>query len=198
MNKKSCVFNSLFLFALAGFLGFLPPFLGLNKPWLDPTETKIESILLKESKLLTGELKRDFVAYLVATAQDYEVDPLLVLAVMKVESTFRADAISYAGAYGLLQVKPVAAKEVAKVFGSPVVTNNELLDPYHNVQVGVQYLSYLKRMFRKDRARMLSAYNLGPTLVRRTGLQSSRYSRKVMRAYQQFLSHEPAMVLARR
>ena len=193
MNKNSCVFNNLILFAMAGLLGLLLPFLRPDQPLLNPTEAKIESILLKESNLLTGELKKDFVPYLVATAEDHEVDPLLVLAVMKVESTFKPDAISYAGAYGLLQIKPVAAQEV----GGRPMAKRELLDPYQNVQVGIQYLSYLKKMFRKDRVRMLSAYNMGPTLVRNQGVRSSRYSRKVMAAYQKFLSHDPAMLLAK-
>lgn len=188
----------MFLFALAGLMGILLPILGSNQSLLNPTEVKVESILQTESNLLTGELKRDFVSYLVAVAQDYEVDPLLVLAVMKVESTFRPDAVSNRGAMGLLQVKPVVAQEVAEVFGGNPVAKEDLLNPYHNVQVGVQYLSYLKKMFRMDRVRMLSAYNMGPTLVRNRGVASSRYSRKVMRAYQQYLSHEPTMVLAKK
>lgn len=177
-------------------LGVLLPVLGAEQPAFNPVEAKIRDILHKESRLLEGELKRDFVPYLVATARDYEVDPLLVLAVMKVESTFRPDAVSYAGAYGLLQIKPVAAKEVANVFGGTLVT--DLLNPYQNVQVGIQYLSHLKKMFSKDRIRMLSAYNMGPTLVRSRGVGSSRYSNKVMAAYQKFLSHDSAIVLAKK
>lgn len=198
MNTKSNSFNSLTLFVLSLIVGLSLPIFGSRQADFNPVEATIERILLSESKLLEGDLRKNFVPYLVATAKDYEVDPLLVLAVMKVESTFKPDVISYAGAYGLLQVKPVAAREVAKVFGNAEAARGNLLDPYHNVQVGVQYLSYLRKLFARDHVRMLSAYNMGPTTVRRTGLQSSRYSRKVMAAYQKFLSHDSAMVLAKR
>lgn len=197
-NKKTNKFNSLFLFALVCLLGFGLRFLMVQTQQAGPLERQIEAILAKDAALFSPQFRRDFVPYLVATAQDHEIDPLLVLAVMKVESTFRPDAISNRGAMGLLQIKPVAAQEVVKVFGLEAAAKKNLLDPYHNVRVGVRYLSYLKKMFRKDRIRMLSAYNMGPTTVRRTGIQSSRYSRKVMRTYYAYLSHDPELLLARK
>lgn len=199
MNKKSNKFNSLFLFAVTLIVGSLLSLLGPQKhSRVSAVERRIEAILLKESNLLSGAVGRDFIPYLVTVAKDYEVDPLLVLAVMKVESTFRPEVVSSRGAIGLLQIKPVAAKEVANVFGTKALSKSDLFNPYHNVQVGVGYLSHLKKMFRRDRTRMLSAFNMGPTLVRKNGIHSSKYSSKVLRAYQQFLSHDPEMLLAKK
>lgn len=187
MNKKSNYFNSLFLFALTVGLGFLLHFLGPQASSSSRVETQVEAILLEESKFLTEELDKNFVSYLITTAKEYEIDPILVLAVMKVESSFKPDAKSHAGALGLLQLKPIAAKEVAKQFAVKPVNRQELMNPFINVKVGIQYLSYLRDYLGKDHLRFLSAYNLGPTKVKRSKTHSTKYARKVLRIYSQFL-----------
>lgn len=186
-NKKTSIFNSLFLFGVAGILGSLLTIFGPSEPKSVSTEAIVEKILLEESTLLQGSLKADFVPYLVAIAKDHELDPLLVLAVMKVESSFKPNAKSYAGALGLLQLKPIAAKEVAKVFDTEWVGSKRLMNPFVNVKTGVQYLAYLKRLVGKDKIKILSAYNLGPTCVKRSQSHSTKYARKVLKAYADFL-----------
>lgn len=184
--KKHSYFNVLLLLVVSLVTG-----LGITifseKPQNYATEALVEKILREESSLLDGRLNADFVPYLVSVAKDHELDPLLVLAVMKVESSFKPDAKSRAGALGLLQLKPIAAKEVTKVFATRWYGPRHLMNPFVNVKIGIQYLAHLKNLVGKDKIRILSAYNLGPTHVKRLQSHSTKYARKVLKAYTQFL-----------
>lgn len=186
MNKKSNCFGWLYILGVGVVLGFFLPNLNLKEGLRSSMEEHIESILERESFDLRGGLRREFISHLVSTANDYEFDPLLILAIMKVESAFNPSAVSFAGAYGLLQIKPVAAEEVATVFGGNSADAGDLFDPFVNVRVGVQYLSYLRDVVGRNPTRMLAAYNLGPTHVRRYGY-NLRYAGKVLNAYRSFL-----------
>lgn len=85
-----------------------------------------------------------------------EVSPALVLAVMAVESGGRADAVSSAGAAGLMQLIPATASR----FG---VTDSK--DPAQNIKGGVAYLDWLMKTFDRDPLMVLAAYNSGEGAV---------------------------------
>lgn len=89
-------------------------------------------------------------------ASKYGVDPLLVKAVIQVESAFNPDAVSYKGARGLMQLMPGTAKR----FG---VKN--IHDTDENIRGGVEYLSLLLKMFPNDLTRALAGYNAGENAV---------------------------------
>ena len=98
-----------------------------------------------------------------AASARYGVDPLLLQAVIEVESMYRTNAKSWANARGLMQVKPSTAEWIAKRENLP--TGN-LYDPAYNVLIGAAYLDYLVERFGSwDRAIM--AYNLGPNALGR-------------------------------
>lgn len=191
MENKRNGFNVLGFIVMSLVLGFL--FLSFN-PTVGERGQKgqlllqIEEILEQEAFILKGDVRSAFVEYLVETAREYEFDPLLILAIMKIESAFKPMAVSFSGAYGLLQIKPIAAEEVAQAYAGPRIFDYQLFDPFINVRIGVQYLSYLRDTLGPDKVRVLSAYNLGPTLVKRCRGHSTRYAKKVLRAYQSFLS----------
>lgn len=93
-------------------------------------------------------------------------DPALVLAVIEVESDFDAFAISPAGAFGLMQIRPATGRALARRLGMPWRGASTLFDPVSNVRLGVAYLQQLRRRFgRLETA--LAAYNWGPTRVDR-------------------------------
>lgn len=176
-------------------LGFIGLTLVLGSLLLAPrhlfrtTDQKVHQVrrlLEGENFVLTGDSRIRFAQYVVTTAEEYEFDPLLILAIMKIESSFNPRAVSYVGALGLMQVMPVAAREVASSFETPYFREVQLFDPYYNVRIGVQYLSWLRDMIGDHSTRMLSAYNMGPTLVKRRGIRSTDYSRKVLRAYERY------------
>lgn len=102
------------------------------------------------------------------------IEPLLVLAVIHVESTFDPDAVSNHGAAGLMQLKKRTMRDVLKRSGLPPADPR---DPVANVRAGVRYLGQLKNSFPGlDTA--LMAYNAGPTRIRshlRAGTVPRRY-----------------------
>ncbi|MBI5299697.1 MAG: lytic transglycosylase domain-containing protein [Deltaproteobacteria bacterium] len=193
MNRKSNKFSILYTLCLSLILGF--SLLSLNGkvmtkevPEKRALVIQIENYLEQEGFFLTGKMRSEFVSHLLSTAKDYEFDPWLILAIIKVESSFNPEAISNRGAMGLLQLKPIAAKEVAQVFEDAPIAPRQLLNPFVNVKIGVQYLSFLRDEIGKNPSRMLTAYNMGPTNVKRTGANSSGYSRKVLKIYKTLLS----------
>ena len=193
MNRKSNKFSVLYMLCLSLILGV--SLLSLNSKVVTQENFKerelvgqIETYLEQEDFNLTGSSRSHFIGYLVATAKDYEFDPWLILAIIKVESSFNPEAISHAGAMGLLQLKPIAAREVANFFEDTPIAPRELFNPFVNVKIGVQYLSFLRDAIGSDHSRMLTAYNQGPTNVKRTGARSSGYSRKVLRVYNNLIN----------
>jgi soluble lytic murein transglycosylase-like protein len=128
------------------------------------------------------------------------LDPLYALALIKIESNFRANAVSSQGAVGLLQLRPAAARSVAVVGGESVTGEavhhpSRLRDPQTNVSLGLRYLRHLEGQF-ADRTTALAAYNLGPTRVRRTlekGAPVPRaYADRVLAAYRALAQRESA------
>ena len=88
----------------------------------------------------------------------FGVDPVLVRAVIQVESSFDPRCVSHRGAKGLMQLMP----ETAERYGV-----KSIFDPDQNISGGVHYLSDLLRMFPRDLPRALAAYNAGENAVLR-------------------------------
>jgi soluble lytic murein transglycosylase len=95
-----------------------------------------------------------------------ELDYRLVLAVIKVESNFRNEAVSHRGAHGLMQIKPSLAKFIAKGAGVSYSGSGCLSEPENNIKLGVYHLSRLMEDF-QDTAIALHAYNTGPAKVKK-------------------------------
>ena len=94
-------------------------------------------------------------------AQEYGVDWVLVLAVMKQESRFDHEAVSYKGAYGLMQIMPLTQIELAEKLGV-----EETSTPRNNIKAGIYHLKSLYAIFnhipKEDRICLsLAAYNAG-------------------------------------
>jgi len=100
-------------------------------------------------------------------AAEHQIDPLLVTAVMHVESSFRPNAVSPKGAKGLMQLMPSTAEWAASQMGMSTYSEEMLFDPEINVSIGVWYLANLRRLFDNDTALALAAYNGGRANVLR-------------------------------
>lgn len=96
---------------------------------------------------------------LVAASARHGVPLGLLRAVVAVESGFRPDAVSRAGAMGLMQLMPETARDLGV---------KDPFDPTDNVDGGARYLAFLRRHFGSD-ALALAAYNAGPGRVTRAG-----------------------------
>ncbi len=108
-----------------------------------------------------------------------EVSPALVLAVIGIESGGRVDAVSSAGAVGLMQLIPATADR----FG---VGNSA--DPIQNIRGGVAYLDWLMKEFDRDPLMVLAAYNAGENAVKSNGgvppyAETRAYVPKVLAAW---------------
>jgi soluble lytic murein transglycosylase-like protein len=117
-----------------------------------------------------------------ATAQKYDVDPLLVHSVIAVESNYDPYAVSPKGAQGLMQLMPGTARR----FG---VSNT--FDPAENIEGGVRYLKYLSTLFPHDPRLAVAAYNAGEGAVWKYNFrvppyrETEQYVDKVARKYGQ-------------
>lgn len=92
-------------------------------------------------------------------SNEYNVDPKVVLAIMKVESDFNPSAQSHANAKGLMQVMPETAKHVAQILKTDP-NSIDLNNPDTNIEIGTCYLKFLMTNFR-DLNTVYAAYNGG-------------------------------------
>jgi soluble lytic murein transglycosylase len=89
------------------------------------------------------------------------VDAALIAAVIDTESKF-SDAESSAGARGLMQITPAAAKFIEKQSGGTTFKMDDLSDPEINIRYGTFLLKELLERYDGDTAAALAAYNAGP------------------------------------
>jgi hypothetical protein len=146
------------------------------------------SVFHEEMTRINNVIRRDFFANAVPfgdiihdKAQKYDVDPVLVAAVMETESRFKSRAHSQVGAKGLMQLMPRTGRWMGA---------DNLYDPEQNVEAGTKYLSYLAGRFDGNLKKTIAAYNAGEGNVRRyKGVPPFRETRsyvsRVMSRYEQ-------------
>ncbi len=127
---------------------------------------------------------------IVAESRAYGLDPYLVMAVIKTESTFNTRARSKKGAMGMMQILPSTAKELAGDLGMEWKGHDMLYNPSVNVKLGIHYLSFLKGRFDDDMTKAIVAYNRGPYKLARSLRNGKRlrsaYADKVYSNYNDF------------
>jgi len=126
-------------------------------------------------------------------AATYRLDPHLVAAVIRSESRFRTNAISHAGAIGLMQITPPTGQWIAEQLNVTGFTEDTLFDPELNVQFGTWYLRHLLDQFNNNVEAALIAYNAGPSNLRRWWSgegtifpETAAYVAKVQRAWSRY------------
>lgn len=110
---------------------------------------------------LTDLQKRRLAVAIVREAEKNGIDPLLVVAVIRTESSFNAFAVSEVGAMGLMQVMPDTGKYLMQTQGQKLTRPTNLFDFELNVQLGAAYLADLIERFGSVEAALV-AYNAGP------------------------------------
>lgn len=99
-------------------------------------------------------------------ANTYGISPALIIAVITQESGGNANALSGAGAIGLMQIMPQTAVYIASQLKLPTSQiDQELEQPTTNVEMGTWYLSQLLNTFNGNTELALAAYNAGPGAV---------------------------------
>ena len=113
-------------------------------------------LIIKEKRLDPRSIKYDHLIRKIS--KKYTVDDALVKAVIRVESNFNTQAVSEAGARGLMQLMPETAEELRV---------SDPFSPEENIEGGVRYLKYLLRKFKENVPLALAAYHAGAGAVAR-------------------------------
>lgn len=90
------------------------------------------------------------------------VDPLLVAAVIRVESNYRPELESPKGAIGMMQVMPDTAQWITERDGIRPYKLEDLKKTAVNIKIGTSYLNYLHQQFQYDTVKAIASYNAGP------------------------------------
>jgi soluble lytic murein transglycosylase-like protein len=99
-------------------------------------------------------------------ARKNELDPYLVMALIRQESAFNPNARSHVGAAGLMQIMPATGNELGnRIYGR--FSEARLLDPEVNVELGTHYLKRVIRLFDGNVELALAGYNGGPYRILR-------------------------------
>jgi soluble lytic murein transglycosylase-like protein len=126
----------------------------------------------------TGNAQVD--QYMINSATNNGVDPLLLYSIMHQESSFKSHAISPKGARGLMQLMPFTAMRYG-------VTN--IFDPRQNIEGGARYVRFLLDRFDGDINLVLAGYNAGEGAVEKYGWhvppysETQEYVRRISRRY---------------
>lgn len=100
-------------------------------------------------------------------SEKYDVNAALIYAMILEESRYRTDAISWAGAIGLMQIMPSTGRELARQLNIRRFRTSMLKDPDVNIRMGTKYIGYLNSIFDDNAMLVSGAYNGGPGRMRR-------------------------------
>jgi soluble lytic murein transglycosylase-like protein len=147
-----------------------------------PTNDNFTKVDLGTLRLRSRLPMKDLEGTIAHHSRQQQLDPALISAIIKAESDFDPDAISRAGAIGLMQLMPATAVRLD-------VRNP--FNPEENIAGGARYLRYLLDRFHGNLPLALAAYNAGATRVEQYNTlppihETRRYVKKVLRFYRQY------------
>ena len=107
----------------------------------------IDAVLAKRAPTLGLTLRRQLGQAIAEEARQTGYDPLLILAIIDVESDFEEEAVSEKGARGLMQIKPSTLHFLAEKQGLRLSREEVAADPALCVRLGIRYLRDLQDRF---------------------------------------------------
>ncbi len=125
-------------------------------PWVGPTGV-LSALFNRAPKGLSAPMT-PFDPSIEKAAEENNLDPLLVKAVISVESSFNPKCVSPAGARGLMQLIPLTARRLGV---------HHIFNPEENIRAGCRHLRYLIDKYSGDLKLALAAYNAGEGSVHR-------------------------------
>ena len=112
-------------------------------------------------------------------AEKYELDPLLIMSMMRAESKYDKDAVSYADAKGLMQL----TGDTFDVIRNNITVGDDIFDPVTNITGSIWYLHYLYQNT-ADIRKAVMAYNSGLMNLGRNIPQTVIYTARVFEFYE--------------
>ena len=151
-----------------------------TEPTQEETAATEETYPVEQIRYFDVPLAINIQEHIFAEAEAHGIDPAIIVAMAWRESTYRTDAIGDGGySHGLLQVQPRFHQERMNRLGC-----TDMLDPFQNVTVGIDFLAYLIDRYGGNVEMALVAYNMGMGGANKNcfskGLYSSSYSRSVL------------------
>jgi soluble lytic murein transglycosylase len=151
-----------------------------------------ELLCLIAGKRLSSDMLLRISDIIYSNSTQFGYDPLLLLAVIEVESVFRPDALGkyrsgdLSGALGLMQLKMATAQEMASLLQMDSLKEGDLFKPEINVILGAAYLTTMISRFKSFKLGLL-AYNQGPGVIQKQLSEKSplsvHYYQKVLHSY---------------
>lgn len=132
---------------------------------VSPDAAIIDAVLTKRAPDLGLTLRRQLGQAIAEEARRSGYDPLLILAIIDVESDFEEEAVSVKGARGLMQIRPSTLHFLAEKEGLRLSREEVAKDPALCVRLGIRYLRQLQDRFGGDLDLALMAYNAGPSRI---------------------------------
>lgn len=153
--------------------------------------------------------KIPYSSYVHELSKEMDIDPYLILSIMRSESNYNSRALSQAGAQGLMQIMPYTAVRLARAFEDQDFKLENLQSSDTNITYGSLYLSMLLHYYRGHEIPAVAAYNAGPIVVNKwlkecqncpidafvefiPYAETRNYVKKVMSTYTAFRQQETA------
>jgi soluble lytic murein transglycosylase len=119
----------------------------------------------KDTFLLKSVFPEAYKEDILQFAKQRQIDPYIILSIMKAETQYKSDAISPVGAVGLMQFMPYTLDKLTAIVGKEVKTA-ELFDPKKSIEMGAAYLKKLLIEMKDQNPLTAAAYNGGPHRVK--------------------------------
>jgi len=153
--------------------------LGLSKAFFELGDyyRSLIIVLRNYDRFLDGPVRETpsdfwFLAYpqgywdsVVTHARKYKQDPYFIAAIIREESQFHPEALSPAGARGVMQVMPLTGEWIARTIKASGFDRGKLFDSDTSITIGAWYVSRLMNRFKGDALLAAAAYNAGPEAV---------------------------------
>ncbi len=127
--------------------------------WIEHDNPEVQQLRLRRDFWQAIYPLHYYQAGLATYAQEYNLNSLLVTALIRQESRFEPEIRSSVGATGLMQVMPATGAWIAAQMG---VKNFQLTNPRDNLRFGVWYLDYTHRTYNNNSILAIASYNAGP------------------------------------
>ncbi|MEN9219214.1 MAG: transglycosylase SLT domain-containing protein [Thermostichales cyanobacterium SRBZ-1_bins_19] len=127
--------------------------------WVDHDNPEVQQLRLRPDFWQAIYPLHYYHAGLATYAEEFNLNPLLVTALIRQESRFEPEIRSSAGATGLMQVMPATGAWIAGKMG---VRDFQLTNPRDNLRFGIWYLDYTHRTYNNNSILAIASYNAGP------------------------------------